>query len=345
MRFVPQRYNVDGNGTFQTIVMPQFGDVLDENGDVMITSAEEGDWTVMDDVPYKETLFELFGSRNLLKRRDATCKIIRSSLGRVGARYITTEKLYIAAENCQQELYRGAFRDWESRSDVFQERALEIIQRAAGDDIFSNKWFGKESRIANANWSLNKFNGIFFWINQAIADGTIPAGQTLTIPDGEITDADAYALLADMVDSQDDILYNSDDADKAIYCDKKLAKKAWRYLVSIGQATPAQKAQGMPATFTIEDIEVRTQKWAPILTELGGDAFTYAAVLTFKGNFVFATDTKYGKGPNNAGPALSVWYSQDDDVTRWELHLKAGTQLGYAKHAVVALSNGLTAVL
>jgi hypothetical protein len=346
MKLNLQTYTVDPMAAHEVIVMPQFGDVIDENGEVVIPSSETGDWTVLDDVPYGRPLIQIFGKKNLLKRRDATCKLIRSSFGTASAKEIFTRKLYLAAENCENELYQGAFKDWESRTDIFQEKALELIGEAVGTDMFSNKWFGNDNRANNANWSLNKFNGIFYWYNKALTDGVIPAGQSLAIPQAvNISEVDAYDLILAMIDAQDYVLQNIDESDKAIYIDKNLAKKVWRYLVSVGYAPPQAKADNMPANFYVEDIELRVKKWAPLLSELNGSPFTYAAILTIKQNFVFATDKAYGKGPKNSGPALSVWYDAHDDTTKWDFHLKGGTQVIAPQFSVIALSGGLTAVL
>jgi hypothetical protein len=344
MALTVTRYNVDAKSAHEVIVMPQFGDVIDENGEIVIPSNETGDWTIIDDVPFARPLIQIFGNRNLLKRRDATCKLIRSSFGKATAREIFTRKLYVAAENCQNELYQGALRDWESRPDVFQEQALTLIGKAVGADMFSNKWFGKEGRANNANWSLNKFNGVWYYINKAITDGTIPAAQTMTINAGLISEQAAFDLFTAMIDAQDPVLQNIDDSDKAIYCDKKLAKQVWRYLVSVGYTTPEGKASDIPDMFKFEDIEVRVRKWSPVLEELNG-AHNYAAILTIKGNFVFATDKSYGKGQYNNGPALSVWYDAHEDVTKWDFHVKGGTEMIAPQFSVVAMSNGLAALL
>jgi hypothetical protein len=341
-----QRYNVDAKAAHEVIVMPQFGDVIGENGEVIIPSDESGDWTVLDDVPWSRDLIQIFGNRNLLKRRDATCKLIRSSFGKATAREIFTRKVYVAAENCQNELYQGALKDWESRTDIFSEKALDLIGKAVGADMFSNKWFGNDSRANNANWSLNKFNGVWYYVNKAISNGTIPAAQTMTIPAGiQISEVDAYDLILAMIDAQDYVLQNIDESDKAIYIDKNLAKKVWRYLVSVGYAGAEAKAANMPKSFYVEDIELRVKKFAPLLAELMGNQYTYAAILTIKQNFVFATDKTYGKGPANAGPALSVWYDMHDDVTKWDFHAKAGTEVIAPQFSVVAFTNGLAAVL
>lgn len=347
MELAFSRYNVPAKAAHEVIVMPQFGDIISENGEVIIPSDETGDWTVLDDVPDSRDIINIFGNKNLLRRRDATCKVIRSGLGRTTNRKVRTEKVYIAAENCQQELYQGAFRDWEGQQDIFQEKAITLISKAAGTDIFTNKWFGKESRANNATWSLNKFNGIFHHFNAAITDGTIPAAQTASINTGEISNADAYDLIIDMIEKQDPILDGIDEVDKCVYLDKKLAKKVWRYLVSVGTAGAQAKADSMPSSFYVEDYELRPKKWTPFLLELlgGGATFAYAAVLTIKGNFLFATDKTYGKGPNNVGPALTVWYDQNEDVTKWDLHLKAGVDLIAPQFSVIALTTGLTAVL
>lgn len=345
MKLNLQPYSVAPKAAHEVIVMPQFGDVIGENGEVIIPSDESGDWTIIDNVPHSVPLIQIFGQRNLLKRRDATCKLIRSSFGKTAAREIFTRKVYVAAENCQQELYQGAFRDWEGQTDIFEERALELIGKAVGADMFSNKWFGKESRANNANWSLNKFNGVWYYINKSISDGTIPVGQTFTIAAGEIAEVDAYDLIINMIEAQDPVLEGIDEADKAIYCDSRLAKKVWRYLVSVGFASPEAKAANMPKSFYVEDIELRVKKWHPVLLELSGASFAYAAVLTIKGNFTFATDTSYGFGPANNGPALRAWYDEHDDVSKWDFHLKAGCEMIAPQFSVVALTTGLAAAL
>jgi hypothetical protein len=340
-----QRYEVPARAALEVLVLPQFADVIDENGNVLIPAAENNDWQVWDDIPFQRNVIDIYGNKNLLKRRDATCKIIYSSLGRTSNRVITTEKVYIAAENCQQELYQGAFRDWESRSDVFREKALDLIQNAAGADIFSNKWFGWTARPANASWSINKFNGIWHWIAADVTAGTIPAGQTVDLGDAAtFTDAEAYAGILAMIDAQDEIMSNMDDDMKTIHVDKNWYRQIWRYLISIGTMSAVDKAGAAPDVLMVEGIKVKPKKWNPIISSIMGAA-AHLGILTLDGNFIFGTDSKYGKGPNNDGPAMSVWYSQDDDVTRWELHLKAGTMLGAPGYAVVATSTGVLAQL
>jgi hypothetical protein len=339
-----QRLNVDPLAATQVLVMPHFGDVIDENGDIIIPSAEQGDWQVWDNVPYSVPIIDILGNKNLLKRRDATCKIIYSSLGTLSNRVITTEKVYIAAENCQQELYQGAFRHWESRSDVFREKALELISNAVGVDLYTNKWFGWTARPANADYSLNKFNGIWHWLAAGVADGTIVAAQSVDLGDAAtFTDAEAYQAAIAMIDAQGDIMANLDDDMKTLHLDKNWVRKISRYLISIGTTAPVDKA-GLMQNIVIENVKVKSKKWNPMITSIMGAAANLG-VLTIDGNFLYATDSRYGKGPNNNGPALTVWYSEDDDVTRWQYHHKGGTGIGALAYNVVGTTTGVLAQL
>lgn len=339
-----QRLNVEPKAALQVLVMPQFADVLDESGDILIPASEAQDWIVWDNVPYRVPIIDIYGNKNVMKRRDATCKIIYSSLGRTANRYIETEKLYIAAENCQQELYQGAFRDWESSSDVFREKANELISSAVGTDVYSNKWFGWTGRPANADWSLNKFNGVWHWLAAAVTDTVIPASQSVDLGDvATFTNAEAYEAALGMIDAQGDVMSNMDDDMKTLHIDKNWYRQISRYLISIGDGSARDKS-GNLENIVIEGIKVKAKKWNPILTSIMSEA-AHLGVLTLDGNFIFATDSAYGKGPNNNGPALSVWYSEDDDVTRWQYHLKAGTGIGNPAYSVVAATTGVLAQL
>ena len=342
-----QTLTVAPKAAVEVLVMPQFGDIIDENGEVIIPSSEEGDWTVFPNVPFQIPIIDIFGNQNVMKRRDATCKIIYSSLGQMSNRFGYTEKVYIAAENCQAELYQGAFRDWESHSEVFQEKALELIGKAAGTDIFTNKWFGYVGRPQNATYSLNKFNGIWHWVAVDVNAGTIPSSQTVDFgAAGSITNQNAYDALMAVINAQSDIMSNMDDDLKTMHVTKNLAKKAWRYLVSIGQATPVDKAQGMPkGGFEIEGIRIKPKNmWGPVLQSIMGAA-AEVALLVLDGNFVYLTDEAYGGGPNSDGPALEVFYDERDMVTRWRWFNKSGTMLAVPGYAAVGTTSGVIAQL
>ncbi len=73
-------------------------------------------------------------------------------------------------------------------------------------------------------------------------------------------------------------------------------------------------------------IEVRVKPWDGILAGLNGGVAAHAIVLTVKGNFLFATDNTYGGGPY-LNEAVRVWYSNDDNVWKRQIHMKAGTEL------------------
>lgn len=339
-----QRLTVEAASANEVLVMPHFGDIIDENGEVMIASDEEGDWQMWNDIPYKRNIFDIYGNKNLLKRRDATCKLIYSSLGTMSNRVIETTALYLAAENCQRELYQGAFRDWESRSDVFTEKALELISLAVGTDLFSNKWFGFTGRPANAEYSLNKFNGIWHWIAVDVTAGTIPTAQTVDLGDAAtFTDQEAFEGIRAMISAQPVIMKALPKGMKTIHIDQDWFDKISRYLISIGDGSAIDKASALE-TIRVEGYLVKPKTWDHVIYTIMG-AVAHLGVITLNGNFIFGTDAKYGSGPNSDGPALKVWYSDDDDVTRWAYHVKAGTMLGTPGYAVVATTTGVLAQL
>ncbi|WP_147313822.1 hypothetical protein [Deminuibacter soli] len=294
----------------------------------------------MDDVVHSRPIMDLFGGQNILKRRDATCKLIYSPVGRLGARYITTEKLYAATEDCQEEFYQGAFEDYEQENfDIFGEKVLPMLEKGVASDIYTNKYFGDITRQSDVNgmWSWNKFDGIFTKYAKYIADGTIPASQTFTIPSGELTAQQAHDQLMTAYDAQDSLLYNFDDDLKAFYVDKKLADKYYEWLLATGFVGVVEKQTGLPAKMYFKGIEIKWKKWNGVLAAMNGGTVEHAVILTLRGNWLYAADSKYGGGPRR-NEAIRVWWSDDDNVWKRQIHLKAGTEIAAPQHSVVGLS-------
>lgn len=311
----------------ELIVMPQFGDFIDTSGTPQ-PSDEEGDWTIMDNVVYRRPVFDVFGGQNVLKRRDATCKIIYTPVARMGARYIMTEPLYAAIEDCEPEFYQGAFQDFrnEDRQAIW-DNVMPILDKGFATDIYTNKWFGDVTRFPDSTgvWSWNKFDGVFTWIARYITDGTIPADQTFTIPSGTLSPTQANTALSTAYAAQDGMMENYDDDLKAFYVDKKLANAYHDYLIQSGVTTFQQRMDGSPMLF-FKGIEIKIKKWDGILKTLNGGTQAHAVILTLQGNFLFATDKDYGGGPD-MDEAVVIWYSFDDGVWRKQIHVKGGTQI------------------
>src|SRR3954470_19692506 len=83
----------------ELMIMPMFADVVAPDGSTTQPSPEDGDWTIMDNVTWRVPIIELMGNQNVLKRRDATCRLIYSPVGKTSMRYIFTEEVYAAEED------------------------------------------------------------------------------------------------------------------------------------------------------------------------------------------------------------------------------------------------------
>jgi hypothetical protein len=79
--------------------------------------------------------------------------------------------------------------------------------------------------------------------------------------------------------------------------------------------------------------------WTPTITDIKGSA-GYAAILTVRGNFIFATDKNYGED-NGTGKdvALIIWYDQEHFTWKYMMFLKAGTQIALPEFVVYAISS------
>lgn len=334
-------FKVSPRSMHELIVMPMFGDVIDnETGNVTIPSDEEGDWQIMDDVVVSRPIMDLFGGQNILKRREATCKLIYGSAGRLSAREIRTTKLYAAVEDCQEEFYQGCFEDYSQENfDVFGEQVMPIIEKGVATDIYTNKYFGDITRASDPNgiWSWNKFDGLFTQYAKYIANGTIPAGQTFTIAGGTISAANANAALQTAYDKQDGLMMYYDDDLKAFYVDKKLADAYYDYLISSGHTVLKERMSGKPILY-FKGIQVKIKKWDGVLASLNGGTAAHAVILTLRGNWLYGADSKYGGGPRR-NEAIRIWWSDDDNVWKRQVHLKSGTEIAAPQHTVFGLTS------
>jgi len=333
-------FRVNPKSMHELIIMPEFADVLDENGDVTQPSDEEGDWMVMDNVVTSRPIIDLFGSQNILKRRDQTCKLIYSTVGRLGAREIHTTKVYAAVEDCTEEFYQGAFADYESENfDQFASQVMPLMSKAVATDLYTNRYFGDTSRISDPAgvWSWNRFDGVFTQISKYITAGVIPSSQTFAIAGGAITPAAANTALDNAYNAQGDIMENMNDEDKCFYVDKKLAEAYHDYLVQSGVTVLSERMSGKPILYK-KGILVKVKKWNPTLKSLNSGTEAHAIILTLKGNFVYGADTTYGGGPKH-NEAIRIWYSMDDDVWRRQIHLKSGTEIAAPQFIVLGLTS------
>lgn len=332
-------FTVTPRALHEEIVLPMFGDFVDAAG-TLTPSTEEGDWTLMTDVVYRRPILELNGGQNLLKRRDATCKLIYSPVGQLTAREIQTTKLYGATEDCIEEFYQGCFEDYSTANfEMFGNQVMSILEKGLATDVFTNKYFGDIRRPGDTTgtWSWNKFDGIFTHYARYIADGTIAAAQTFSIPDGPLTPQEAHDALEAAWTRQSGLLKIRGAFDKVFYVDQDLADAYEEWLKLAGLVTMNDRMNGVSGTLTYRKLEVRVKQWDGILTALHGGVEAHICLLTIKSNFLFATDSAYGGGPRR-NEAVRVWWSDDDNVWRKQFHLKAGTELIAPQFSVLGMT-------
>lgn len=335
-------FRVDPKSFHELIIQPQFGDIIGEDGNPLKPSTEEGDWNIVDSARTEVPVIDIFGNQNILKRRDATCKLIYSAVGRLSARYLKGEKVYAAVEDCQEEFYQGDFEDYsQANFDMFGAQVMPLLEKAVATDMYSNKYFGDLSRASDPTglWSWNKFQGIFPNYVDYVAAGTVAA--PIALPSGAVTPLQAYTALMAMVEAQDEILDSWDDDDKAIYVNKKLYDALGDYYAFSGVGSiNLLELQAGRQKLHVRGIEVKVKRWNGILKALNGGTQAHAAILTLKGNFLYKADSTYGGGPRR-NEAVRIWWSDDDNVWKRQIHFKAGTNIAAPQHSVLAWTNGI----
>lgn len=333
-------FSVNARAMHELLMVPQFADYLDGEGN-WIPSPENGDWQVYDNVVFERPIIEIYGGQNIIKRRDATCKLIPSPVGRLAQRKIRTEELYAYTEDCVKEFYQGCFKDYEMNNyEVFFRNVMPFMEKGVSVDVFSNKYFGDVTRPADVTgrWSWNKFNGVFTHIQKYIESGVIPSGQTFEVPGGAITPSEAQSALAQAYAAQDYLMMGIPLAEKVIYVDQLFADAYYSWLITSGVIFPnIAQVQAATPSLSFNGIPIKIKPWDGILSTLNGGTSAHVVLLTVKSNFLFATDSNYGGGPY-MDEAIRVWYSLDDDIWKRQIHLKAGTEILGPQYIILGMT-------
>lgn len=333
---------IDSLAFHEAIIHPAFADILPQGFPYTGTLNE---FTLMDDVASSRPIIDIRRAQNIMQRRDASCDIIYKKVFGATTRKITVDEIYGATQFCRNEFYQGALKDWRSKDPLFGNKILPYFQQAVNTDVASNSYFGDVSRVGLPTdaWSTNIFDGVFKWIKTYISNNLIPASQTVAIANG--TDyyagggpAAAYALLKSLYEKQPTLMKSWADNDKAFYVSEEISNAYEDYLIATG-------ATGGNISYTVDGIKALKYKgipvlvekiWTPVITQIKGSA-GYAAVLTVRGNFVFATDKNYGEGVDGK-TALEVFYDEDKMQFKYRVFMKAGTQIALPEFIIVALS-------
>lgn len=298
----------------------------------------------MDDVSSKRTVVDILGKRNILKRRDASCNIQFTPVGRGKLRKIETDPIYGATLQCDNEFYQGCLADFRNSDPKFTDFILDFFLQAIKVDLDSNAYFGDIDRADDASgiWNWNTFDGIFKKVGEFIADGSIPSAQTFNIASGSLAGdpAAAYNVIKTAFLKQDILLNSLPPTMKAFYVDQDIFQGYHDYLMQTGGAfNIGYYLNGIPKLSYMGIPILVEPTWNPVMTVLNGGAAAYACILTIRGNFIFATDKEYGERTDKGVKSLMVWYSWDDMVWKYAMFMKAGTSIALPEHMVVGMTS------
>lgn len=338
-----QQFTLDSLSFYELVIEPAFQDLVPAD---FPFQGGLNEFTIMDSVATCRPIIDIRKQQNILQRRDASCDIIYKRVYGASTRKVCTEELYAGTSFCRNAFYQGDLKDFREKNlDVFESKILPYFQQAVNTDIFTNAYFGDVDRVGSPTdaYSTTVFDGVFKWIGKYIDSGVIPAGQTFAITDGEsFSDAGgpqaAYDTLKELYDAQPLLMRAFTDDEKAYYVSQEIASGYEDYL----STTATQGGNiiylqtGIKRLF-FKGIEVLVQNtWTPVISQIKGDT-GYAAVLTIRGNFVFATDKTYGEG-EDGHTALEVWYEKKDMQWYYRFFLKGGSQIALPEFVVVAMS-------
>jgi hypothetical protein len=337
-----QSFTIPSLAFFESIIRPQFAD---QAVGAVGFRGTLNEFTLMPNVVSSRPIIDITRAQNIMQRRDASCDIIYKNLFGASVRKVTTEEIYGAVKFCRNEFYQGCLKEFRSKDPLFGNKILPYFKSAINADLTTNAYFGDVNRAAaaNATFSTDIFDGVFKWLGKYTVSGLIPAAQTIAIADGtdyDATPVNAYNLIKSMYSKMPTLMRTFTNAQLAYYVSPEIARGYEDYLVGTGAGNQDyidDIAQGrkVPSYKGIAILE--EPLWTPVITELKG-ASGFAAILTIRGNFVFATDSSYGEGPDGT-TALEVWYDTEHMTWKYRMFLKAGTQIALPEYVVYAISS------
>lgn len=337
-----QTFSIDSLAFFNAIIAPQFGDLAKNAVGYRGTLNE---FTLMDNVPTSRPIIDISRTQNIMQRRDASCDIVYKNLFGASVRKVTTTELVGAVKFCRNEFYQGCLKDFRSKDPLFGNKILPYFKSAINTDVTTNSYFGDVNRTvsATAKFSTDLYDGVFKWIKFYQTNGVIPAGQSMSIADGTDFAANpttAFTLIKSMHDKMPDLMRLFTDAELAYYVSPQIYRGYEDYLIAAGIGNDRYTTDvmtGLPALKYKNIVLLEEPLWTPVITEIKGSA-GYAAVLTIRGNFIFATDKDYGEGENGK-TALEVWYDTEAMTWKYRMFLKAGTQIALPEFIIYALTS------
>lgn len=337
-----QSFSIPSLAFFEAIIKPQFADLAPDATGYKGTLNE---FTLMPKVVSSKPIIDINRTQNIMQRRDASCDIVYKNLFGATTRKVTTEEIYGAVKFCRNEFYQGCLKDFRANDPLFGNKILPYFRSAINIDLTTNSYFGDVTRAAasNAVFSTDIYDGVFKWMKRYTTSGVIPAGQTITIAGGtdyNATPSAAYDLIKSMYDKQPDLMRTWADAQLAYYVSPEIARGYEDYLIAAGSGNTAYTTDVMTGikTLSYKGVAILPEPlWTPVIKEIKAGTIGYAAVLTIRGNFIFATDDSYGEG-EDGNTALEVWYDTEMMTWKYRMFLKVGTQIALPEYIVYALS-------
>lgn len=333
---------ISSQALYDLIVQPMFADIIPSYSGPYNGCLSE--FTIMDNVSLAKgtPIIDFFAKGNVMKRRDNTCNVVWSKVATTSTRKVTLTEVYGATQTCQNEFYQGSLKDFRSKAPMFRQMIVDYFQKIFRQDIAVNSYFGDTSRAEDTSdtYAWNEFDGIFTHLANYITLGTIPTAQTMALATGTLSAATAYGYFQTAFTKQDKILKAQPATDKAFYVNRLLAEGFEDYLISTGATGGGlidYILNGIP-TLTYKRIPIYVESiWDDVLLQMnGGSTQKHALVLTLRNNWIFATNTAYGGGPDE-NEGLVVWYSYDDDVWKWKMYGAYGTEIIAPQHSVVGV--------
>lgn len=332
------KFLVGAKSYYELLVKPHFADLLPDGA----FNGTLGEFSVMDDVSSKRKIVDILGTQNILKRRDASCNIVFSPVGKAAIRSIETDEIYGATKHCENEFYKGCLEDFRNKDPKFRDYIMDFFLKAIKVDITSNAYFGDIDRPNDSTgvWNWNTFDGIFKHIAGYINNGVIKANQTAAITE-DILDAQSSVNYLEWAYGNQDIFLRALPQNmKAFYVTQSIFDGYAKFLKLTGGGNNIQYYTNGFAKLQYEGIDVLVEPtWSPIMYLLNGNKNAHACILTIRGNFVFATDKTYGEATPEGVKALMVWYSYDELTWKYANFMRAGTGIAYPEHMVFAMTN------
>lgn len=339
-----QPFSIPSLAFFESIIAPAFSDqAVGAQG----FSGTLNEFTVMNNVVSSRKIIDIRRHQNIMQRRDASCDIVYKNLFGASVRKITVTEIYGAVKFCKNEFYQGCLKEFRGKDPLFGNKIQPYFQKAINTDFTTNAYFGDVDRtnVVSHEFSTDLFDGIFKWLKLYTTSGVIPAAQTISIVNGtdyKATPVAAYNLLKALYDAQPKLMKTFTKGELAFYVSPEILEGYEDYLVATGQGNTSyidDVATGRRVP-TYKGVAILSEPlWTPVITELKGSE-GYAAILTIRGNFIFATDKDYGEDDGSGtDKALIVWYDQEHFTWKYVMFLKAGTQIALPEFICYALSS------